>query len=155
MTTKDQITTEWLLQKEKWSLDEWRIEFSNRKRTLGHCNCTKKTVSISKAYLESNTFSVMKDTLLHEIAHALQYEKTSKTDHGNEWKEIAHKVGCKPRRCADLSEINLPAPKYIGTCTSCGNKTNFYRKATKIYSCNICSKKFDPRYKLKIEQYLG
>ncbi len=150
MTTKDQILSEWELQKENWGLTGWKINFSYAKRTLGHCNCRKKLISISDAYMKSNPFEVMKDTLLHEIAHALQFEKTGKTNHGREWKKIASTVGCSPRRCADLSEVNLPAAKYIGICPCCSNKTNFYRKISKVYSCNICSKKFDPRYKLKI-----
>jgi len=150
MTTKDQIISEWELQKQIWSLSGWVLDFSNRKRTLGHCNCTKKIISISNAYLKINLFPAMKDTLLHEIAHALQFEKTGKTNHGKVWKTIALDVGCRPIRCADLSEVNLPAAKYLGTCPCCGNKTNFYRKVSKVYSCNICSNKFDPRYILKI-----
>ena len=150
MTTREQIITEWELQKQKWGLKGWELNFSNRKRTLGHCNCTKKVISVSNAYLKTNPFGVMKDTLLHEIAHALQFDKTGRTDHGKEWKSIACDVGCRPVRCADTSEINLPEAKYLGTCPCCGNKTNFYRKVSKVYSCNICSKKFDPRYILKI-----
>jgi len=150
MTTKNQIIAEWHLQKQKWGLFGWEIDFSNRKRTLGHCNCTKKLISISNAYLKTNTFPVMKDTLLHEIAHALQFEKTGKTDHGKSWKSIARDVGCRPVRCADLKEVNLPSAKYIGTCPCCGNKTNFYRKVIKPYSCNICSNKYDPKFKLFI-----
>ena len=79
-----------------------------------------------------------------------KFEKTGKTGHGREWKDLAKEVGCKPKRCADLADINLPTPKYIGICSSCGNKTNFYRKVNKTYSCSKCSKKFDPRYVLKI-----
>lgn len=155
MTTKKQILSEWEFQKHKWGLADWNINFSYAKRTLGHCNCSNKLISISDAYMKANPFDIMKDTLLHEIAHALHFEKTGKTDHGKQWKEFARDVGCKPRRCADLSEINLPAPKYTGKCTSCGNVTNFYRKVRKTYSCNICSKKFDPKFKLRIEKYLG
>ena len=150
MTTKDQILSEWQLQKRKWNLFGWEIKFSNRKRTLGHCNCSQKIISISNAYLNTNPFPVMKDTLLHEIAHALQYIKTGKTNHGTGWKEIASEVGCKPIRCADLREVNLPSAKYIGTCPCCGNKTKFYRKVRKMYSCNICCNSFDTNYKLSI-----
>lgn len=150
MTTKDQIFSEWRLQKKKWGLFDWEINFSNRKRTLGHCNCSKKIISISNAYLKTNPFPIMKDTLLHEIAHALHYKKTGKTNHGNDWKKIARDVGCKPIRCADLKEVNLPSAKYIGTCPCCGNKTNLYRKVSKLYSCNICSNKFDAKFKLNI-----
>ena len=150
MTTKKQIEELWQQEKEKWGLSAWALNFSNRKRSLGHCNCTKKVISISNSYLKTNPLPVMKDTLLHEIAHAIQFEKTGKTGHGREWKDLAREVGCKPKRCADLADINLPAPKYIGICSSCGNKTNFYRKVNKTYSCSKCSKKFDPRYVLKI-----
>lgn len=150
MTTKKQIENIWQQEKEKWKLFDWNLSFSNRKRTLGYCNCTKKIISISNAYLNNNPFETMKDTLLHEIAHAVQYEKSGKTDHGKEWKKIASEVGCRPVRCADTSEVNLPEAKYIATCPGCGNETKFYRKVNKVYSCSKCSNKFDPRFILKI-----
>ena len=74
------------------------FNFQTGKEHSATATVQKKLISISKAYLESNPFSVMKDTLLHEIAHALQFEKTGKTDHGNGWKEIAAKIGCKPSK---------------------------------------------------------
>ena len=150
MTKKSQLLEEWEFQKEKWGLNGWNISFSRSKRHLGYCRCREKTISISRAYMESNPYPVMRDTLLHEVAHAVQYIKTGKTNHGKEWKQIAEQVGCMPKRCADLNEVNIPKGRYLGICPSCGKETNFYRKIKRVYSCNECSKKFDPRYALKI-----
>ena len=150
MTTQDQIIYEWQFQKQKWGLSGWKIKFSNRKRNLGHCNCTKKVISISNAFLKTNSYPVMKDTLLHEIAHAFQYIQTGFSNHGREWQDIAKKVGCSSKRCTEKEDVNFPSGSYIGTCPECGKQTHFYREVRRVYSCNVCSKKFDPRFKLKI-----
>ncbi len=92
----------------------------------------------------------MKDTLLHEIAHAVQYIQTGFSNHGREWQDIAKKVGCSPKRCTEKEDVNLPSGSYIGTCPECEKQTHFYREVQRVYSCNVCSKKFDPKFKLKI-----
>lgn len=156
MTEKVQILGEWEFQKGKWGLHEWKLRFSNGKRYLGFCDCRKKTIYISKAYLFANPYSVLKDTLLHEISHALQYINHGKTDHGRDWKRIARNVGCAPRRCASTDDIVVPRGKYVGICLSCGKVTHFYRKIRRKYSCRICSNRYDPNYQLRImsiEQY--
>lgn len=150
MTEENKILSEWEILKEQWGLDGWEIRFSNGKRYLGHCKCSKKTISISRIYLASNPYPVMKDTLLHEIAHAVHFIRTGKTNHGKEWKQIAEKVGCTPKRCADLNEVIAPKGRYVGICPACSRETNFYRKIKRAYSCSMCSKKFDPKFELKI-----
>lgn len=150
MTTRYQIIEEWKFQKKKWALGDWNLHFSNRKRQLGYCDCTKKRISISLSYMEINPFQVMQDTLLHEIAHALQFIKSGKTNHNEDWKKIALKVGCEPKRCASTEDIVLPIGKYVGVCPSCEKTVHFYRKVIRRRSCSECSTKFNPRFELKI-----
>ena len=73
MTSREQVLEEWRHQKEKWGLSGWELKFSNHKRHLGYCRPKKKLISISRAFMENNPFPVIRDTLLHEIAHALHY----------------------------------------------------------------------------------
>lgn len=150
MTSHEQIIKEWEYQKEKWGLIEWELRISNQKRHLGSCRPRRKLISISKHFMETNSFNIMKDTLLHEIAHALHFLETGETNHGNGWKKYALKVGCEPKRCADTQGLNMPKGKYLGVCPVCKKTTNFYRRVRRSYSCSHCTKKYDPKYRLAI-----
>lgn len=150
MTPNEEILKEWEIQKEKWSLQGWELKFSSQKRHLGYCRPRKKIISISKAFMETNPLHVMVDTLLHEIAHALHYIESGKTNHNNGWKKYAVKVGCEPRRCATGEGLSMPEGKYVGVCPVCKKVTHFYRKVRRSYSCSHCTKSYNPRYKLQI-----
>ena len=150
MTPLEEILKEWEIQREKWGLDDWELVFSNQKRHLGSCRPRKKIISISRAFMKTNSFPVMKDTLLHEIAHALHFLDTGKTNHNNGWKEYAVKVGCEPKRCAATDRLNMPQGKYVGVCPVCRKATHFYRKVRRSYSCSGCTRSYDARYKLQI-----
>ena len=150
MTLQKELIREWEFQKDKWGLTGWELKFSNQKRHLGSCRPRKKVISISKAFMESNSFVVMRDTLLHEIAHALHFLETGKTSHNNGWKEFALRVGCEPKRCATGEGLRMPKGNYIGVCPVCGKETHFYRKVRRSYSCSHCTKRYDSRFKLTI-----
>lgn len=150
MTSQEKITKEWEYQKNKWGLPDWELKFSNQKRQLGYCRPKKKVISISKAFMETNPFSVIKDTLLHEIAHALHFLEAGKTNHSNGWKKFALKVGCEPKRCATGEGLKMPQGNYVGICPVCERTTNFYRRVRRSYACNHCTNRYDPKYKLKI-----
>ena len=150
MTLREELIREWKIQKAKWELSEWELKFSNQKRHLGCCSPRKKIISVSRAFMQTNPFSVMKDTLLHEIAHALHYIETGKTNHNNNWKKFALKVGCEPKRCATGEGLNMPKGNYIGVCPVCRKETHFYRRVRRSYSCSHCTKSYDSRFKLTI-----
>lgn len=150
MTSREEIIADWIEQKNKWGLHDWGLRFSNQKRHLGYCKPRSRIISISLAYMKTNPYSVMRDTLLHEIAHAVHYLKTGKTNHDNSWREIARRVGCKPETCATGDTLQMPRGKYVGVCPSCGKTVQFYRKVTRSYSCNDCSRGYDPKFRLKI-----
>ncbi len=150
MTSCEELIREWDIQKEKWNLNDWELKFSNQKRHLGYCRPRKKIISISRAFMETNSFPVIRDTLLHEIAHALHFLETGKTNHNNGWKKFALKVGCEPKRCATGEGLNMPEGNYVGVCPVCSKATHFYRRVRRSYSCSHCTKSYDPRYKLKI-----
>lgn len=150
MTSHEDLIREWDVQKEKWNLQDWELKFTNQKRHLGYCRPRRKIISISKAFMKNNPFSIMRDTLLHEIAHALHFLETGKTNHDNGWKKFAVKVGCEPKRCASGQGLNMPEGNYVGVCPVCEKATHFYRRVRRSYSCSHCTNTYDSRYKLKI-----
>lgn len=151
MTKPEEIEREWLLQREKWGLRDWELKLSHQRRHLGYCRPMRKTISVSLPYMKKNPFHIMKDTLLHEIAHAIHFIETGKMGHDNGWKDVARRVGCAPLRCASVAGLVVPDGKYKGVCRSCGKTVQFYRKVRRSYSCSVCSpRRYDPRYKLQI-----
>ena len=80
----------------------------------------------------------IKDTILHEIAHAIVGP-----GHGHDaaWRAVAINLGVHPRACkrADLVKgvTRADIKKYTGTCPSCGK--HIYRDKRKQLSCGTCS----------------
>lgn len=151
MTSPEQIEKEWRYQKDKWGLEGWELFLSRQRRQLGYCKPMRKVISVSLAYMEKNPFHIMKDTLLHEIAHAIHYIETGRMGHDNGWKEVARRVGCAPVRCASLEGLNVPEGNYVAKCPSCRKTVQFYRRVKRRYSCSSCSpKRFDPNFELVV-----
>lgn len=72
----------------------WRGAFNTRlSRTLGRCYYDRKLIELGSHYVENNSEELVKDTILHEIAHALAGPGTG---HGPVWKQWCVKVGAHP-----------------------------------------------------------
>ena len=92
----------------------WRFDLSNEKQTLGRCYHQRKLITYSVHYLRESIEEI-RDTILHEIAHALIGE-----DHGHDyvWKAKCVEIGAKPERLA--SETNyVPKANYRIECPEC------------------------------------
>ena len=75
----------------------WAFEFDNAKRRMGRCNYQTRTISISRHYALAADEAHVRDTVLHEIAHAF----TPRAGHGLRWKVMAQKLGATPKACAE------------------------------------------------------
>ncbi len=155
LNTKDisyteKLLTEWKHLKSKWNLKKWQIKLSRSRKQLGYCNCSTKTIYISTEFMRLNPFYIIRETLLHETAHAIQYQKSGITNHGKEWKKIAKQLGCSTKRCISIENLKMPKGKYIGKCPVCGMETHFYRKIRRRYSCGKCSKSYNDKFRLEL-----
>ncbi len=97
----------------------------------------------------------MRDTLLHEIAHALAGHRAG---HGPVWRKIAREVGAKPKRCYRAEEVQQPPGGYLLVCPSCREPLARYREPTKVYAClNCCDRhnrgRFSVRYRLNLRLF--
>ncbi len=70
----------------KHELHDWTFAFNRRKRAFGLCDFRKRTIYLSAVLTELNDEAEVRDTLLHEIAHALA---TPKARHGPVWQRVA------------------------------------------------------------------
>ncbi|QXV71818.1 hypothetical protein psageK4_164 [Pseudomonas phage psageK4] len=86
----------------------WRMVFNARlRRSLGRCHYTKRHIELCPKYVACNAVEQVKDTILHEIAHAL----TPGHNHDKVWSAMAKKIGADGQRFAGAEKI-IPKRKY-------------------------------------------
>jgi predicted SprT family Zn-dependent metalloprotease len=131
---------------EKYNLDkmDWSFEFDNAKRRFGCCNYRKKKITLSAPLTELRDESFVKNTILHEIAHALV---GGRHGHDNVWRAKAIEIGCNGNRCSSDVEIK---GKWIGTCPN-GHTKHRHRKPSGSISCGTCSNVYDPKYTINFK----
>jgi predicted SprT family Zn-dependent metalloprotease len=118
----------------------WTFVFDRSKVRFGKCDYRRKQISLSRHLLELNGEAEVRDTILHEIAHALAPRGAG---HGPAWQAVALSIGCNGQRCYGR-EVARPAPKYTGTCPVC--RRVIYRHRRTVIACGKCSDVFDPRF---------
>lgn len=102
----------------------WRFGWDNARRRAGCCRYRQKLVSLSRHYVALNVVERpddVVDTILHEIAHALTFNRHGGAvdAHGAEWKAEAARIGARPERCYDSSVIAMPPGRWQATCGLC------------------------------------
>ena len=115
----------------------WRFTFDHARRRFGCCKYARRTISLSRPLTLLNSEAEVRDTILHEIAHAL----TPGAGHGAKWKAMCAEVGARPTRCYRESEIvaprRTPAPMQIG-CPACGWWQDRRRRTGRKLVCRRC-----------------
>jgi predicted SprT family Zn-dependent metalloprotease len=118
----------------------WSFQFDRSKVRFGKCNYGKKEISLSRYLVELNDELEVRETILHEIAHALAPRGAG---HGAKWRAVAESIGCQAKRCYG-EEVARPAPRYKGTCPTC--RQVIYRHRRTVIACGRCSPVFDRRF---------
>lgn len=97
----------------------WHFEFDTAKVTFGRCNYSRRKITLSRALVTINNETEVRDTILHEIAHALC---PFNAGHGDVWKAMARAVGARPVRCYSSKEVATITYKWRWICHRCGNE---------------------------------
>jgi predicted SprT family Zn-dependent metalloprotease len=118
-------------------LTGWRFQFDHARRRFGSCRTRAKLITLSKPLTLLNDESQVRDTLLHEIAHAL----TPGAGHGSVWKAKCLEIGAVPKRCYSEAEVSAPqrrpAPYSFG-CPTCNWWVPRRRRTKGRYLCKHC-----------------
>lgn len=140
----------------------WDFKFDNSKRSFGSCQfkeymirhrkaCASDLpvatfrgviITLSKPLTELNSEEEVRDTILHEIAHALCGPHVG---HSKVWKETANRLGCRAKSCYDSSNVILPPRRYIAKCPNCGEQKEYDRRSDIIF-CGDCFGIFNLEY---------
>jgi hypothetical protein len=113
----------------------WFFSFDRAKKRLGACHHDRKMITMSRHLTVGQTYEQIKNTVLHEIAHALVGPK-----HGHDavWKTKAIEIGCDGERCGQANEG--VAYRWVGRCWDCDYSVGFHRAPGRVHLCPRCTK---------------
>jgi predicted SprT family Zn-dependent metalloprotease len=114
----------------------WKFEYDNGKTRYGCCQYNTRTISVSRFVVRSEESSIrmIRNIILHEIAHALVgYDE----GHGPRWRECAKRIGCDGERC-NRKRLTLPGEKRL-RCPCGLNRIRRFRITKKLMN-NVCVK---------------
>ena len=131
----------------------WEFQWDKSKRRFGVCKFSKKVIGLSMHLVSLNDEERVKDTILHEIAHAIAGPDAG---HGQEWKKVCIRIGAKPETCYTKEDTVTPELKYYAVCGACGKvheRQRAFKKTVKRVSCNCqTGKNWDDRVLLEYKK---
>lgn len=120
-------------------LQDWRFAFDRAKTRAGICRYGSRTIGLSRTLTALHTADEVRDTILHEIAHALAGLEHG---HGPVWRTQALAIGCSAQRCL-AEDVPRPDAPWRGTCPR-GHVVTRWRRPQRVLSCRRCAPSFDP-----------
>lgn len=115
-------------------LGDWVFTFDRAKTRRGWCHSGSRTIGMSEPLTRLADERTVRNTILHEIAHAL-----AGPGHGHDavWRRKALAIGCDGRRCcADEPQVRQAA-KWRAVC-SCGRKYHRHRLTQRVRDLGRC-----------------
>ena len=88
----------------------WRFHFETATGRAGICRHDNRTIALSVSYVLRAPWADIRDTLLHEIVHAIVGPGHA---HDAVWQAAARRIGCTARRC---STVTHSLKRWIGEC---------------------------------------
>lgn len=95
-------------------LRDWHFAWDRARRRFGSCGVTRRTITLSAHLVQLNDEPQVRDTILHEIAHAL----APGDNHGAAWQAACRRIGAKPVRCYREDSGGVVVPR-IGLRVGC------------------------------------
>lgn len=89
----------------------WKGKMDDAKKRFGLCRMSSKEISLSGPLTILNPEEEVRDTILHEIAHALAWELYKENcGHDERWKTICRRIGARPERTYDDDVVQPDLP---------------------------------------------
>lgn len=122
---------------QRHGLDDWSLAFDNAKRRAGVCRYAQRVIGLSAPLARLHSPDEVRETLLHEIAHALTGHA-----HGHDavWVARARSIGGNGLRCVPADAPTVTAG-WLGVCPA-GHTAERHRRPERVQSCARCSRDF-------------
>ena len=123
----------------------WSFGYDRARRRLGACHPASRRITVSAVLAGDLSEAEVEDTIRHEIAHAIDWERRGTTNHDATWKAVATACGASPSRTfrGDLPHSDAA---YQAACPSCGTTAGFYRQPVRAPRCRSCHDAGRPAY---------
>lgn len=124
-------------------LVDWSFAWDRAVRRAGATKWRTRTISLSAPLMRLFPSHEARNTILHEIAHALAGQGEG---HGDAWRAKATEIGARPQRCYDSTMPSVEGD-WVGTCPA-GHTIDRHRAPKHVVtSCGTCAPRvFDHRY---------
>ncbi len=118
-----------------------RFRWNNRTASAGRCLWGRDGsvwIELSRPITRVNDADVVRDTILHEIAHA---HVGCQAGHGPAWVNACLAIGGSARPCKTFGEHGVKPPDtgWVGTCAQCGGVNHIRTLPTRRRSCSKCA----------------
>lgn len=119
-------------------LTGWHLVFDRARTRAGVCRFDRREIGLSRVLTALHPPELVRDTILHEIAHALAGPQHA---HDAVWRATAIAIGGDGKRCVSASAPRPPAP-WVGSCAR-GHEVTRHRRPVRPASCLRCGPSFD------------
>lgn len=125
-------------------LDGWSVSLDRAKTRAGACRFRTRQITLSRHLTALHSEDEVRDTILHEIAHALV---GAGHGHDRHWRATALAIGCSGQRCIPEGAPKV-AGSWVGRCRA-GHEVQRHRRPDRLMSCTRCSRTFDAAHLLE------
>src|SRR5262249_22972175 len=118
----------------------WEFGFNSNVRRAGVCfyphNGEPGRIELSVHFAAHNTDEEIRDTLLHEIAHALV---GGGHGHDSVWKAKCREIGARPEACYG-EDVEMPRGRWRALCPGCARGFDRHRRPARMsgWFCRDC-----------------
>lgn len=118
-------------------LEHWQVSLDRARRRAGQCDERNRRVTLSRHLMALYEPDEVRETVLHEIAHALV---GSRHGHDAVWVAKAQAIGASGRRLVEPQAPRLTG-RWVGRCPA-GHEVDRMRRPSVPLSCARCCPRF-------------
>ncbi|GAA1173059.1 hypothetical protein GCM10009584_12590 [Ornithinimicrobium humiphilum] len=114
-------------------LHDWTFAFDRARVRAGACHFADRRITVSRALAAVQEEAEVRETILHEIAHALVGPRHG---HDQVWRAKARAIGATGERCYSAEEPVVPG-RWQGRCVA-GHVVHRHRRPQRLLLCARC-----------------